>query len=118
MTINFWKDLKKPVFTLAPMEDVTDTVFREIVLGISDPSCLHVLFSEFMSTDGFLHVVGGPKVKHRIQINDSEKELLKKTGVKLVAQIWGADPEKHARTAKILSEEGSSMGSTSTWVAR
>jgi tRNA-dihydrouridine synthase len=106
MTINFWKDLKKPVFTLAPMEDVTDTVFREIVLGISDPSCLHVLFSEFMSTDGFLHVVGGPKVKHRIQINDSEKELLKKTGVKLVAQIWGADPEKHARTAKILSEEG------------
>jgi tRNA-dihydrouridine synthase len=106
MTDNFWKDLKKPVFTLAPMEDVTDTVFREIVLGISDPFCLHVLFSEFMSTDGFLHVAGGPKVKHRIQVNDSEKELLKKTGVKLVAQIWGADPEKYARTAKILSEEG------------
>lgn len=106
MTENFWKDLKKPVFTLAPMEDVTDTVFREIVMGISDPDCLKVLFSEFMSTDGFLHEVGGPKVKHRIQINDSEKELLKKTGVKLVVQIWGSDPEKHARTAKILSEEG------------
>ncbi len=103
---NFWKDLKKPVFTLAPMEDVTDTVFREIVLGISDPNCLQVLFSEFMSTDGFLHVVGGPKVKHRIQINGSEKALLKKSGVKLVAQIWGSDPEKHARTAKIISEEG------------
>ncbi|HPE57450.1 MAG TPA: tRNA-dihydrouridine synthase [Bacteroidales bacterium] len=106
MADNFWKDLKKPVFTLAPMEDVTDTVFRELVMGISDPECLQVLFSEFMSTDGFLHVVGGPKVKHRIQINDSEKALLKKSGVKLVAQIWGADPEKHARTAKIISEEG------------
>jgi tRNA-dihydrouridine synthase len=106
MADNFWKNLKKPVFTLAPMEDVTDTVFREIVLGVSDPVCLQVLFSEFMSTDGFLHEVGGPKVKHRIRINDSERILLKKTGVKLVAQIWGADPEKHARTARILSEEG------------
>ncbi|MCB2221392.1 MAG: tRNA-dihydrouridine synthase [Bacteroidetes bacterium] len=106
MANNFWKELKKPVFTLAPMEDVTDTVFREIVLRISDPNCLHVVFSEFISTDGFLHEVGGPKVKHRIQINDSEKKLLKKTGVKLVAQIWGSDPEKHARTAKIISEEG------------
>jgi tRNA-dihydrouridine synthase len=103
---NFWQNIPVPAFTLAPMEDVTDTVFREIVLRISDPGCLHVIFSEFTSTDGFVHEVGGPKVKHRLQINDSERDLLRKTGVKIVAQIWGADPEKHAKTARIICEEG------------
>jgi len=106
MVNNFWQNIKKPVFTLAPMEDVTDTVFREIVLGVSDPDCLHVLFSEFMSTDGFVHKVGGPKVKHRVLINDSEWEMLKKTGVKIVAQIWGTDPAKFAQTTKEICEEG------------
>ena len=76
---NFWNELKKPVFTLAPMEDVTDTVFREVVLRVSNPEYLHVLFSEFMSTDGFVHKVGGPRVKHRVQINDSELILSPKS---------------------------------------
>jgi len=103
---NFWQELQKPAFTLAPMEDVTDTVFREIVLNVSDPECLHVLFTEFTSTDGLCHEVGGPKVKHRLQINESEQKLLKKTGVKIVAQIWGTKPEKFAESAKIICSEG------------
>ena len=105
MKNNFWKDLKKPVFTLAPMEDVTDTVFREIVLQVSDPDCLHVLFSEFTSTDGLCHEIGGPKVKHRLQISESEKRLLKKKNVKIVAQIWGTKPEKFYEAAKIICDE-------------
>jgi len=106
MTENFWHKIKKPTFTLAPMEDVTDTVFREIVLSVSNPDNLHVLFSEFMSTDGFCHEIGRPKVRHRIFINESEKKLLKESGIKLVAQIWGTNPEKFAETARIISEEG------------
>ncbi|MEZ5199065.1 MAG: tRNA-dihydrouridine synthase [Bacteroidales bacterium] len=106
METNFWTDLKKPVFTLAPMEDVTDTVFREVVLSVSDPDCLHVLFSEFTSTDGLCHEVGGPKVKHRLQINDTERNLLKKNKVKIVAQIWGTKPEKFCEATKIICEEG------------
>ncbi|MCD4731715.1 MAG: tRNA-dihydrouridine synthase [Bacteroidales bacterium] len=105
MKNNFWKDLKKPVFTLAPMEDVTDTVFREIVLQVSDPDCLHVLFSEFTSTDGLCHEIGGPKVKHRLQISESEKRLLKKKNVKIVAQIWGTKPEKFYEATKIICDE-------------
>lgn len=88
------------------MEDVTDTVFREIVLNVSNPDNLHVLFSEFMSTDGFCHEVGRPKVRHRLFINESEKKLLKESGIKLVAQIWGNNPDKFAETARIISEEG------------
>ena len=106
MKNNFWQELNKPVFTLAPMEDVTDTVFREVVLSVSDPDCLQVLFSEFTSTDGLCHEVGGPRVKHRLQINPSEREWLKKTGVKIVAQIWGNNPEKFREATRIICEEG------------
>ena len=102
---NFWEQLKKPVFTLAPMEDVTDTVFREIVLSVSSPDYLHVLFSEFMSIDGFCHEIGKPKVKHRIQVNESERRLLDKKNVKLVAQIWGTDPEKFYKATKEICRE-------------
>ena len=53
-----------------------------------------------MSTDGFCHEVGRPKVRHRIFINESEKKILEETGIKLVAQIWGTNPEKFAETAQ------------------
>lgn len=88
------------------MEDVTDTVFREVVLSVSNPECLHVLFSEFTSTDGLCHEVGGPKVKHRLQINPTERELLNRTGVKIVAQIWGNNPEKFREATRIICQEG------------
>jgi nifR3 family TIM-barrel protein len=106
MKDNFWKSLKRPVFTLAPMEDVTDTVFREIVLSVSDSNYLHVLFSEFISTDGLCHEVGGPKVRHRLQINESERELLNEKNVKIVAQIWGTHPDKFYKATKLICEEG------------
>ncbi len=103
---NFWSDHKKPVFTLAPMEDVTDTVFREIVMSVSEPDFLHVLYSEFTSTDGLCHEIGGPKVKHRLQINDSERKLLKEKNIKIIAQIWGTKPEKFFEATKIICEDG------------
>ncbi len=33
------------------MEDVTDTVFRELIAGTSNPGNLHVLFTEFFKKD-------------------------------------------------------------------
>jgi len=102
---NFWKDLPKPVFTLAPMEDVTDTTFRQLVMEISNPQYFHVVFTEFTSTDGLCHSVGRPNVISRFRVNDSEREILKKTGIKLVAQIWGANPEKYYKSVKSICEE-------------
>ena len=46
---DFWKTLKNPFFVLAPMESVTDTVFRRLVKELSNPD---VLFTEFVNTDG------------------------------------------------------------------
>ena len=63
---NFWQLLPKPFFALAPMEDVTDTVFREVVAGISDPDFLQVLYTEFASVDGLNHPVGKINVGHPV----------------------------------------------------
>lgn len=103
--MNFWHNIQTPNFSLAPMEDVTDTAFREVVLKTAATGKLHLLFSEFTSVEGMCHPVGHDKVKHRLQINESEKKLLKEKNVKLIAQIWGKDPEKYYKTAQYIANE-------------
>jgi nifR3 family TIM-barrel protein len=105
MFMNFWNDIKKPFFTLAPMEDVTDTVFRQIVMELSEPDMLHVLFTEFTSTDGLCHEVGRARVIDRLIVSESERALLRKYGIKIVAQIWGANPEKYYKSIKYICSE-------------
>ncbi|MGZ2369366.1 tRNA dihydrouridine synthase [Ancylomarina sp. YFZ004] len=105
MQSNFWQTQTTPSFSLAPMEDVTDTVFREMVLRNSEEAKLHLLFSEFTSTDGMCHEIGHDKVKHRLQINSSEQKQLKEKSVKLIAQIWGKNPEKYYKTAQYIAQE-------------
>lgn len=101
---NFWQEIKSPAFSLAPMEDVTDTVFREIVLGIAAPEKLHVVMTEFTSVEGMNHPKGRERVSERLIVNDSEREQLKAKNVKLVAQIWGINPEVYHKIAKYITE--------------
>ncbi|RUT79982.1 tRNA dihydrouridine synthase [Ancylomarina longa] len=103
--MSFWQDIKNPNFSLAPMEDVSDTAFREVVLQTAQTGKLNLLYSEFTSVEGMCHPIGHDKVKHRLQINESEKALLKKKNVKLIAQIWGKDPEKYYKTAQYIATE-------------
>lgn len=90
--MNFWQNNKVPFFVLAPMEDVTDTVFREVVMSVSEANILNIVFTEFTSTDGLLDARGFEKVAQRLVVNPSEKELRQKRNTKLVAQIWGNNP--------------------------
>lgn len=101
---NFWQNFEGPVFSLAPMEDVTDTVFREIVMGMAAPGKLHVVFTEFTSVEGMNHPIGRGRVSERLIVNESEKELLKNQKVKLVAQIWGRNPEIYHNVAKYITD--------------
>lgn len=87
------------------MEDVTDTVFRELIIGISSSNYLNAVFAEFTSTDGLLHPIGKDKVIHRLQISESERRLLKKNNIKIVAQIWGSNPDKFFKAAQFISQE-------------
>jgi tRNA-dihydrouridine synthase len=99
----FWTEIKHPIVALAPMEDVTDTVFREVIRSVSDPEVLNVLFTEFTSTDGLCNEAGFKSVSARLVVSETEKEWLRKTNTKLVAQIWGSDPEKFRRSAEMIS---------------
>ncbi|MCB0332754.1 MAG: tRNA-dihydrouridine synthase [Bdellovibrionales bacterium] len=94
MIKNFWKALPRPFSVLAPMEDVTDIVFRRLVRECGAPD---VLFSEFTSTDGMFSR-GEHKVIHRLEIGSDESPI--------VAQIWGRSPENYYRAAKKLAELG------------
>jgi len=102
---NFWSEFPKPIFTLAPMEDVTDTSFREVVARLSDPQYLHILYTEFTSVDGMNHAVGKLRVGERLIVSKSERQILKQKNIKLVAQIWGRKPELFHKIAAEITEE-------------
>lgn len=89
---------------LAPMEDVTDTAFRELVLQNTQPGHLDVVFTEFTSTDGLCHPEGRQNVAQRLVVSSTERQLLKEKGVKVVAQIWGNKPEKYFEAVKFIDE--------------
>jgi nifR3 family TIM-barrel protein len=103
---SFWHTLATPIMMLAPMEDVTDTAFRELVMRNASPGNLHVVFTEFTSTDGMCHPVGRDKVSYRLKITESERKLLRDQNIKIVAQIWGNKPEKFFQTVEHISKLG------------
>jgi len=102
---NFWLNLQNPIFALAPMEDVTDTSFREVVAKEADPQFLQILYTEFTSVDGMSHPIGKIRVGERFVVSDSEKEILTQKNIKLIAQIWGRKPDLFAKIAREITEE-------------
>lgn len=88
--MNFWKKLKKPVMILAPMEGVTDTVFRQIVASTGKPD---LFFTEFVPVDALLSP-GHEKILRSLKFTEAERPI--------VAQIWGTEPEKFYQVAKML----------------
>lgn len=93
-SLGIWGQLTTPFSVLAPMEDVTDTVFRRIVRSAGAPD---LLFTEFTSTDG-LCTAGRPRVIGRLRYTFGEKPL--------IAQIWGNNPEFYRRVALEVREMG------------
>ena len=83
MKENFWKKLNKPFFILAPMEDVTDIVFRKVVANASTPD---VFFTEFTNSESYANPRGIHSLRGRLKFDETEKPI--------VAHIWGDSPEK------------------------
>ena len=92
--MDFWQKLPKPIKILAPMEDVTDTVFRRIVLKCGKPD---VFFTEFTSVDGLISE-GREMVIKRLEYTKDETPL--------IAQVWGHNPEKYFKAAKEIEAMG------------
>lgn len=89
-----WQKLPRPFSVLAPMEDVTDTVFRRLIASCGRPD---VFYSEFTSTDGMFSP-GEDRVIHRLEYTEEERPL--------IAQIWGNNPEKYLKAARKIAEMG------------
>lgn len=95
MEENFWQELKRPFFVLAPMEDVTDVVFRHVVAAAGAPD---VYFTEFTNSDSYCHPDGQDSVRGRLTFTEDEQPI--------VAHIWGDNPEYFRQMSIGMAEAG------------
>lgn len=103
MNLGFWAKLKRPFTVLAPMANVTDFAFRQIIIEAgrlrntaASQSRPDVFYTEFLSCDGIMHD------KTRF-----EKELyFEKSESPIVVQFFGSKPENFYKCAKLAQELG------------
>ncbi|WP_053364960.1 tRNA dihydrouridine synthase [Bacillus sp. FJAT-27245] len=95
MKENFWRELPRPFFILAPMEDVTDVVFRHVVSEAARPD---VFFTEFTNTESYCHPEGIKSVRGRLAFTEDEQPI--------VAHIWGDKPEYFRQMSIGMAELG------------
>lgn len=81
-------------FVLAPMDDVTDVVFRQIIASTHPPD---LFFTEFVNVDG-LQSPGRRALLPKLLKEDN--------GHKIVAQIWGKNPDNFYKTTKDIIDMG------------
>ena len=91
MKSEFWKEIiestgeengqKLPFFSLAPMEAVTDVVFRHVVSKAARPD---VYYTEFTNSSSFASPKGIHSTRGRLTFTPDEQPI--------IAQIWGSQP--------------------------
>lgn len=125
MNLGFWEKLKKPTIVLAPMADVTDAAFRQMIAKYSkmgkgaEPSPEEnglrrgegglvaperkrggpdVMWTEFVSADGLCHPDGRKRLMRDLAYTEAERPI--------VAQLFTAHPEKMREAAALIKELG------------
>ncbi len=119
---SLYRDIPRPFFVLAPMEDVTDTVFRTLIrrwsLAWGSPGPA-IMYSEFTRVDGAVRAwqmeaarridesqqteatrptAGSPERYDRLVYTDFERPM--------VAQLWGTRPEEFYAAAQAVERLG------------
>jgi tRNA-dihydrouridine synthase len=89
---SYYPNLPKPFFVLAPLDDVTDTVFRQVVASCAPPD---LFFTEFVNVDGLMSP-GRAKLLKKLQFTPGEQPL--------IAQIWGLKPENFQAIAQQIAD--------------
>ena len=95
--MNIWKQLKsskQPFYVLAPMDDVTDTVFRQIVAKHAPAD---LMMTEFANADGYCSP-GKQAISSRLKYEPIEGPV--------IAQIWGINPKNYLTMAKDIKAMG------------
>jgi nifR3 family TIM-barrel protein len=94
---DFWKQLNRPFFVLAPMEDVTDAAFRALISRYGKPG---VMMTEFTSADGLVRAdeAGQKKLRKKLLYTNEEHPI--------VAQLFSASPENMEKASKMCADLG------------
>jgi tRNA-dihydrouridine synthase len=92
--MNIYQKLPRPFFVLAPMDDVSDTVFRQIIQSCHAPD---LFFTEFVSVDG-LQSAGRAALLDKLRYAANERPL--------IAQLWGKNIQAYQQTARELCAMG------------
>src|SRR3989344_1997919 len=94
---NFWQTLKKPIFVLAPMADVTDAAFRRVIAKYGKPD---VMWTEFVSADGLALAPeeGRKKLLKDLEYSESERPI--------VAQFFTSSPANMRLAAQLAANLG------------
>lgn len=85
----------RPFFVLAPMADVTDYAFRNIINKYGKPD---VLWTEFVAADGLAHITAREKLLIDLKFDKGEHPI--------VAQIFGSNEENIKNAAALCRELG------------
>ncbi len=99
--LGFWEKLDKPFFCLAPMSDVTDIAFRQMLAkyGKHRENRNKVVFwTEFVSADGLSDKLGRKKLSHMLEYKEMERPI--------VAQVFGANPENMKKACQYVASLG------------
>ena len=105
--MNFWQNLPIPILTVAPMADVTDAAFRQLIAKYSAHTRVDgtkggpdVMWTEFVSADGLVRATPEGKVKLLADLKYSEIER------PIVAQLFSSNPEHMEQAAALCLEFG------------
>ena len=93
--MNIWNKLKKPILILAPMEGVTDIMFRQVVAKAGRPD---LFFTEFTNVSSYASEKGRTNALERLEIAPTDNPI--------IAQIWGKVPEHFKECASALENLG------------
>lgn len=88
----FWGNLRKPIYAMAPMADVTDAAYRYIIAKYGKPD---VQFTEFTSADGLCSAGKGNLMKYLLY-DEIERPI--------VVQFFGNNPENFRQAAELAHE--------------
>ena len=121
-TENIWQTLPKPFTILAPMEGVTDIVFRTVIEKAGTPD---LFFTEFTNVSSYASEKGRANALERLDLEIAPKLIKTQNIAKpskkpknsknsdraqnttpVIAQIWGKNPAHFAEIASALKNLG------------
>lgn len=90
------KQAKRPFFSLAPMEAVTNSVFRRVVMKAAAPD---LFYTEFTNALSITHPSARTSTEGRLYVDPSEAP-------RPIVQLWGHERQDFVTAAKAVKAQG------------